>query len=145
MALSVAAVRQRFATNIDAISGWSESKYPYDLFGRGPATVGHLAFAVGAEESEWDDDRQRASRGTETRSRIGVRFTARLKPKDQVVSYDTMLDAEHAMIKIIMANSNTMLDDLHIRLVRARRELVEPGEWFLSEIIFEAGHRLALQ
>ncbi len=141
-ALAYSAIRQRVAAGLDAISGWTEGKYPYDVFGRDASTLAHLGFAVGLPESEWTDDRQKLSRGTRTRTTVGVRFTARIKPKDQVASYDTALDAEQDAIEAVMGVSYT---DLHLRLTdRATREVIEPGEWILVNLIFEAAHRIAL-
>jgi hypothetical protein len=154
---TAAQVRQDFAARIVGIGGaWNLAPVPWALFGPSlvpdaiPSSKGHLAFAVGLTATEAMKDRQRASEGVETRTRVSVKFLARLTPKDQLTSDDAALDAELALIQRIVVPDT--VDDspswplyFHAVWRNSARTAVPTGEWFVCESQFDVYHRTPLQ
>lgn len=146
MSTSFSELRVDVAAVIDAISPvWSPSPVPHALFGPGavpdaiPASKAHLMFAVGVQ-SERAADRQRVAVGALTLSAVSVRFFARYTPGDGIASEDAALDAEHALIKAVVA----VATDFTIEWSASSRDLVDSGEWFVHDVDFSALHRVPL-
>ena len=144
-ALTVATVRQRVATALEAVSGWTESRFAPPIFGRDSAQLVHHAFTVDpATTSPLDADRrQRVADGVEAVTGLTVRFAHRLRGDNQVADFDAALAAEHTVIKTALAISRS---DLHIIFAAVERRAVsDAGDLFLGAVRFTALHRLALQ
>ena len=99
MAVTVKSIRQRVEAAIDAVTGFSIAKQPYGVFARDPASVLHQRFAVGCPTTTPAEARQRIRSGATVHTRVAVTYAMRIKPKDQVVSYDAALDAEAEIIE----------------------------------------------
>jgi len=142
-ALSVAEVRQRVATALTGVSGWSESKAVYDLFGDDYGDTDNRqdkSFAVGAIRTEPIGDRQRVNLGTTVRTTIAVRWARRIPSKAQIDGYDGALDSEQALI--IAAMTVGQSQGLHVWISEASRN-VSTG-WMIGEIVFSTMHLFAL-
>tara|TARA_R110000824_G_scaffold66827_5_gene173154 strand:+ start:2273 stop:2716 length:444 start_codon:yes stop_codon:yes gene_type:complete len=146
MAATVKSIRQRVETAIDAVTGFSPSKHPYDVFGRDPSSVLHKRFAVGVPSTlPVANRRQRTSVGAVCNTTIGVTYCTRVRPKDQVDSYDDSLDAEAEIIKAVMADTAALKVDASISFDGVVRREVDPaGEWIIGDIEFTALHVLDL-
>ena len=145
MPVTVKSVRQRVETAVDAATGWSVAKHPYGIFGRDPAAVLHKRFAVGCPTTTPAPSRQRVSTGATVHTRVAVTYTMRIKPKDQVSSYDTALDAEAEIIAATMAENSTLWAGVSINLSGVTMREIDPaGEWFIGELEFDVLHVLAL-
>ena len=144
MAISVKTIRQRVATAVDAVTSFSEAKHPMGVFGRDPASVLHKRFAVGCPRTTTVQSRQKPAEGALVRTDVLVSFAHRIKPKDQVTSYDDALDAEAEIVQAVMADSGT-LTELQLTYTGTTSRQVDPaGEWFLGEVAFTSLHLLAL-
>ena len=142
-----AELRQDISTEIAAIGGaWNASPVPFALHGPDdvpdavPRSKAHLSFAIGLE-SLGSDDRQKLANGAHTTTIATVRFFARFTPADGITSEDAGLDAEHALIKAVVATAT----DFQILWSSSTRSMVSTGEWFVHEVAFTAYHRLPLQ
>lgn len=145
-AVSLSTIRQRFATAISALAGFDESRNPYDGYGRSPNTVAHKRFSVGVGTvTSRDDDRQRRSTGIMTDTDVLVRFAFRIRPKDQIDSYDDALDAAAEVIEKITNRSTPLHDNLQIRFRGFDNELSDSGEWCTLSIQFSVLHYINLQ
>lgn len=146
MPATVKSLRQRVETAIDAVTGFSVAKHPYNVFGRDPSSVLHKRFAVGVPRTEpVPNRRQRKTDGAVCQTLIGVTYCIRVRPKDQVASYDDSLDAEAEIIKAVMANTSTLAADASITFSGVVMREVDPvGEWIIGEIEFTALHVLDL-
>lgn len=151
-AVTLSELRQRVAARVAALSGWWEAPVPFDQFGPSavpdsvPATKAHLAFAVGIGETiDAQEMRQRASVGANVRTDVMVRFLARHTPgpTNSQTSQDTALDAEHALIKQVMAQSAAWPVDLRILYRSSRRTISDAGEWFETTVTFQMTQLLA--
>lgn len=144
-AVSLSTIRQRFASAISALAGFDESRNPYDGYGRSPNTVAHKRFSVGVGTvASRDDDRQRRSSGIMTESDILVRYAFRIRPKDQIESYDDALDSAETVIETITNRSTPLHDNLQIRFRGLDNELADSGEWCTFTISFSVLHYIQL-
>lgn len=145
MAVTVKSVRQRIETAVDAIAGFSVAKHPYGIFGRDPSAVLHKRFAVGVPVTNAVTARQRAANGATVHTAVAVTYAYRLKPKDQVESYDGALDAEAEIIKAAMAENATLWAGVSITFAGVTLREIEPaGEWMIGEVEFSVLHTLAI-
>jgi hypothetical protein len=70
----------------------------------------------------------------------------RVRPKDQVASYDDSLDAEAEIIKAVMADTTALKTGASISFSGvAMREVDPAGEWIIGEVEFTALHSLDLE
>lgn len=144
--VSLSTIRQRFADAISALDGFTESRNPYDGYGRSPNTAAHKRFSVGiGTVTSREDDRQRRSVGIMTESEVSVRFAFRIRPKDQIESYDDALDAAGTVIEQITNRSTPLHDSLQIRFRGLDNELSDSGEWCTLTLIFSVLHYINLQ
>jgi len=144
-AVSLQTIRQRFATAITDLTGFDESRNPYDGYGRSPNTVAHKRFSVGVGSvSSRDDDRQRRLQGIMSETEILVRFAFRIRPKDQIDSYDDALQSAQQVIEKITNRSTPLHDNLQIRFRGLDNELSDSGEWCTITISFTVLHYIQL-
>lgn len=145
-AVSLSTIRQRFATQIDTLTGFNQSRNPYDGYGRSPNTIAHQRFSVGIRGvNSRDDDRQRRSAGVMSETEVFVRYAFRIRPKDQVISYDDALDSAQQVIQTITNRSTPLHSDLQIRFTGLDNELADSGEWCTINLSFNVLHYLYLE
>ena len=145
MLVSLATIRQRFATQISTLSGFDESRNPYDGYGRSPNTVAHQRFMVGIQSvTSRDDDRQRRGVGVMSSTIVGVKYAYRIRPKDQLISFDDGLDSAQTVINAITDRSLPLHDNLQIRFGGMDNELSDSREWMSITLTFEVLHYLYL-
>jgi hypothetical protein len=144
-AVSLSTIRKRFASAVTTLSGFDESRNPFDGYGRSPNTIAHKRFSVGVGTvTSREDDRQRRSDGIMTDTQMSVRFAFRIRPKDQIDSYDNALDAAEQVIEIITNRSTPLHDSLQIRFTGLDNELADSGEWCTLTLSFSVLHYIQL-
>ena len=144
-AVSLSTIRKRFASAVTTLSGFDESRNPFDGYGRSPNTIAHKRFSVGVGTvTSREDDRQRRSDGIMTDTQMSVRFAFRIRPKDQIESYDNALDAAEQVIEIITNRSTPLHDSLQIRFTGLDNELADSGEWCTLTLSFLVLHYIQL-
>tara|TARA_R100001440_G_scaffold75739_1_gene103829 strand:+ start:9716 stop:10159 length:444 start_codon:yes stop_codon:yes gene_type:complete len=144
-AVSLSTIRKRFASAVTTLSGFDESRNPFDGYGRSPNTIAHKRFSVGVGTvTSREDDRQRRSDGIMTDTQMSVRFAFRIRPKDQIESYDNALDAAEQVIEIITNRSTPLHDSLQIRFTGLDNELADSGEWCTLTLSFSVLHYIQL-
>jgi hypothetical protein len=127
------------------LDGYDESRNPYDGYGRSPNTIAHQRFSVGIRGvTSRTDDRQRESDGVMTETEVFVRYPFRIRPKDQVSSYDLALSSAESVIKKITNRSSPLHDNLQIRWRGLDNELADSGEWVSIIITFIVLHYISL-
>lgn len=141
--LSVAQVRQRIATALEAVSGWHESTVPGELFPKEGTTIEHKAFTAFGQTTAWEGVEQaprRRSSGSLTDTAVLVRWTYQIRLDNAVVDVDAATDAEQLLIQAALAATAT---DLHVRVERATRLVGEgtaAGAYVAGEIKFICKH-----
>lgn len=145
--LTVHDLRERVAAALEAIDGWKESRWAYDLLPLAePGTYAHLAFAVGVPTVRWPDAtesslRKRGAEGGMVETDLRVRWLHRIRGDAQVADYGDAFDAEAAAYKALIGMSKV---GLHLFLVSMSHRIVGDGTWMLGEIQATAIHRLPL-
>ena len=143
--LTVQALRQRVEAAVAALSDFTASPRPWDVFGTDPSARTHRGFAVGTPRGLWTQKgRQKKGVGALVETTLSVRFAYTLRPKGQVASYDLALADEHSIIKAVVGMSRVDVTGL-VYVDSPRREVTAEGEWFLGEITFAAQHLIALE
>ena len=94
--VSFADIRARFSTKIETLTGFTESRNPFDDFNRNPNTVAQKRFSVGIGEVEAiEEQRQSTSTGIICNTTVLVKFPFRLRQKDQIQDYDNSMTTAH--------------------------------------------------
>jgi len=144
-AVNLSIIRSRFADKISSLTGFNESRNPFDGYGRSPNTVSHKLFMVGVGGVRArEDDRQKRFIGVMSQTEILVRFIYRIRPKDQIESYDDGLNAAQEVIEALTNRSSPLHDDLQIRFMGLDNELSDSGEWLTFTLNFSVLHYLYL-
>ena len=144
--VSLSTIRTRIATAIGGLSGWYLSRNPLQEWGRAPNTVAHKNYAVGITScTQVTDDRQRRSpEGVMVRSTVAVRFAYRIRPKDQITSYNESFDAAQEIMRTITDRNPTTHADLQIRFNRIIPDMADSGEYTTTTVEFDILHYLSL-
>lgn len=150
MAVSVKTIRQRVAASITSElggSGFTESRYHYDRFGRDARSLVHRSFAVGMLETTFVDQRRRTrtaggvndlESGTRAVTRFGVQWAHHLAGDGHVEDTDTALGEEHQVVKAVAGMVKTGTGSP----VPARIRRFETGEgtYLITLAEFEIAH-----
>ena len=75
---------------------------------------------------------------------VMVRYAYRIRPKDQLESYDDGLDSAQTVINAITKRSLPLHDEIQIRFGGMDNELSDSGEWMSITLSFEVLHYLYL-
>ena len=75
---------------------------------------------------------------------VEVRFTYRLRPKDQVTDYDGSMDQAELVIKKIMDRGAPLYTNIHIRYDRMVHNVTDSGEYIITSLEFGVLHHLPL-
>ena len=143
--IAIKTIRQRIETAIAAVSGWHRSRSPGDIFGLDPNTYAHQAFSIDIPSTtDLGTSRQNTaalSIGARVSSELRLQWSYRIRPKSQVDSLDSALDAEAELVEAVMGVART---DLQLRYQTAARIIEPRGEWLIGDIRFFASHLLTL-
>lgn len=144
--VSYSTIRQRFATQIETISGFKEIRSPFDGMGRSPNTIAHNGFAVSVRGStSRDDDRQKRGQGIMMNTDVAVRFGYRIRPKDQLESFDDGFDLAQTVIESLTDRSSPLHDSVTIRFLSIDNELANnKGEYVFFTLNFSVLHYINL-
>lgn len=136
---TVAQLRRAITERVAALNGWRASAQVLDRPGQDPASSSHLSFSVVARRSTAAEQRQRVGQLLTT-TELVVRFTARVKPKDQAESLDEGTDAEHLLINTLLP---TVAGEAYrLTWVSSERAMEPQGDWIRVEVTFSALHYL---
>lgn len=143
-ALAPAAVRLRIDAAIALVSGFSRSRFGYEVFGQDARVLAHGAYAVGITQTTAHraDVRQVRAAGLMVESEISVRMSANYRADAQVTDSDIGLSLEVLMLHAVMGAS---LVNLHVSYVDSSREITNDAEFWLSTTRFRCIHRISLE
>jgi hypothetical protein len=135
-------IRQRIATAVDALTGFSESRFAGPLFARDTDHKAHKSFAIEVATSTPLQDRQRRGLGALTRTDYVVRWCYRLRPDAHVSDYDGALLTEQTVVAAVMGIA---LTDIQLRWDgEPQRALSPAGDWYLGALTFHVDHLYSL-
>lgn len=146
-AVSLSAIRSRFATVVDSLAGFSESRNPWGGSSlRQPHSVAQLRFSVGIASSDaTGESRQAYSVGVPTTTVVVVQFNYRLRPKDQITDYDEGLNQAEIVMRALTVRASPLYDDLQIRFSSLSPRISSSGEYLEVSLTFTVLHELTLQ
>jgi hypothetical protein len=134
----VATVRGLIIAAIDALDGWTPSRFAPELFGRDTDRLLHHSFAVGVPSTEPKDGRQSLTDGCLVISTVEVQWAHRLRGDAQSGDYDDATDAEQALVQAVVGISTQ-----HVLIQRLTRRAAAEG-WVIGTATFQVIHRYAL-
>ena len=137
-ALTISALRQRIATQLTALSGWTQSPFDHERLVTAGTPAQHLQYALEVSVSERSTSPHSSDAGALVDTTVIVHWLYRRNQKDHATTLDSALDAEQNMILKVLATSKT---SLAIAWVRSDRVL--EGDWFVGETEFIATHAIA--
>jgi len=144
-AVAPATIRQGVATALDAVTGFRESRWPFDLIAFDPKTYVHKSFAVGLGRTQLvqQTDRQRLSVGAYVRTQVLARFLWRIRGNRMRADYDLALGGE---LSLVAAAKGSPPTNTHIVFeeVLGRELLSEDHVYFVGTIAFRVLHHYAL-
>lgn len=155
MALTVRELRDRIANGLTTAlgsAGWTESRYPPELFGMDTRDQRHLGFSVGVPATTPAQlDRQNTRGGSTTKGTVAeteviVRWGYRLRSDGVSVDYGLSLDAEAVLVAAVLAIDRD--PQLALRLVSLRRAVqtvLEEGDLVEGQIALTCLHRVPLE
>jgi hypothetical protein len=143
MSVSFSQLRVAVASQVDAISGFTQSRIPPEYFGRQENSVAHKRFAVQLSASQDQGERMRRAVGVYCTTNVRVIFAYRLRPKDAYpTDYDAGLDSEKDVINAVLSTYNAIQPEVVIRYNRSVRNVSDSTEYMLFNLEFTALHTL---
>lgn len=137
-ALTISALRQRIATQLTALAGWTQSPFDHERLVTAGTPAQHQQYALEVSASERSTSAHSSETGALVDTTVIVHWLYRRNQKDHAGTLDAALDAEQAMILQVLATSKT---DLSLSWLRSDRVL--EGDWLVGETEFVATHSLA--
>ena len=145
MLVAFSTIRTRFADKIKTISGFTESRNPYDDFNRNPNTVAQMRISVGIGDIEaMEDQRENVSVGVLCNTTVQVKFPYRLRPKDQITDYGLALDKAQELIKGLTNRAAPLHTGLQIFFSSLSNEITDSGEYIIQTLSFNVLHSISL-
>jgi hypothetical protein len=145
MSVSFSTIRARFADKIKTITGFTESRNPYDDFNRNPNTVAQKRFSVGIGDVEaLPEQRESVSVGVLCNTTVQIKFPYRLRPKDQIIDYGLSMDESEKIIKAITNRSAPLHTELQIFFNSLNNEITDSGEFIIQTLQFNVLHSISL-
>lgn len=144
-AVAPSAIRRDIAGTLDALSGWKESPWAYDLMAYDPNTEIHKTFSVGVGRTDpTAPTGGRRQTVVQAETEIFVRYLWRLRGDAHVTDYDAGTDAGDALLVAIHANwpakTHVIFRSVMPRMVPPELE----GRYFVGEIRLGVKHAYAL-
>lgn len=148
MTLSVATARQRIAASLEALNGWSESRWTGTTWPAQETREAHLRFAVVPGDTVYQAsiESARGRRPDDVGSLVTTTFRVlwvyRLRADAAVADTDLMLAAEDTAVEAILATSRA--GGLRLAIVRRSRNTAGDGTYSLGEIEVAALHQVPI-
>lgn len=135
----VATIRDLIISAVDAINGWTPSRFAPDFFGKDTDNLSHHSFSVAVTSTEpLPAQTQSLVHATNVFSMVEVQWAHRLRGDAQSADYDAACDAEQALVKACVGISSQ-----HVLLARLVRSAKLEG-WVMGTATFRVLHRYSL-
>ena len=144
-AVDFSTIRARFSAAVKTLSGFTESRNPFDDFNRNPNTIAQKRFSVGIGRVDaLEEQRQNAVVGIMCSTQVFVKFPYRLRPKDQVADYDNGMDAVQQVIAKCTVRAAPLHTDIQIFFRGFDNEITDSGEYIISTLEFCVQHQISI-
>ena len=137
-ALTISALRQRIATQLTALSGWTQAPFDHARLVIAGTPAQHQQYALEVSASERSLGVHSSEAGALVDTTVIVHWLYRRNQKAHTTTLDAALDAAQNMILQVLAVSKT---NLALAWIRSDRELA--GDWLVGQTEFMATHSLA--
>ena len=143
--VDLSSIRARFSTALKTLTGFTESRNPFDDFNREPNAVAQKRFSVGIGTVEaLEEQRQNSSVGILCNTQVFVKFPYRLRPKDQVLDYDNSMDTAQLVIAKCTTRAAPLHTDLQIFFQGLEHQITDSGEYIITTLQFNVLHQISL-
>ncbi len=145
MSIKPDALLTLWAARLAGISGWKRSAQPYDAFGRTASGMAHLGFALKLAEMPPIEQHQFASDGITCLGQMRVRVGFKQRPSEKNTCEGEAWEQLRLGIKrVITRESPTWPSTQTPVLANATLDLMQGGEWFVGDLVFNVQFSLDL-
>lgn len=138
-------IRSRFAQKMKSLSGFTESRNPFDDFNRFPNAIAQKRFAVGIGPIEaLEEQRESSLTGLICQTQVQIKYPYRLRPKDQLTDYDLSMDTAQEVIRGCTNRSPPLHTNLQIFFRQMEHEITDSGEYIITTLQFTVLHQISL-
>ena len=137
-------IRQQIRDRILTLSGYTESSIHWENIGRNGQNVADKKFALGFSSTAEAGGRQKSPEGVKADSDCTILLMFKINPHNQTTTYDTALDGEEDVIKVVTNRSTPLYEGVSIRYNSSNQTVTETGEFIIVTIIFTISHYIPL-
>ena len=132
------------STLTSSLSGFTKSRYCFDIFPGSSRTLEHKSFAVGLGDTNLytPRDRQKPDLGVPVTTDVLIAYTYRLRGDAMVADYDAGMTLEADVLRAALTTSNSGLFSL--TFISANRQVDGEGTVILVTLTLRAAFRLQL-
>lgn len=142
--LTTSDLRARIATAVDALDGFSESRWSAALLGSDTSHVAHKSFAVDVPTTRilQPQVRQKLSEGLLVQSDAIVAYVYSIRGDAQVADMASALTVDQAVLHAVMGVSRENLNALMFDSVSHALKAATNGSWRIGTLTFRATHQI---
>lgn len=137
MSIALKQVRQAISTKIEGITGFKESRLPFQYFERNSESILHKCFTVQIGTVNQGGTSQRRGNNLFVQTDIEIKFAYRLRPKDiYPTDYDNALDSETQIINTLLGSYSSIQNEMNIQFVSSNRQINDNLEYQIHTLNF---------
>lgn len=142
--LTTTDLRARIATAVEAISGFSESRWSAALLGSDTSHVAHKSFAVDVPSTRIlsGQVRQKLSEGLLVQSDVVVAYVFSIRGDAQVADMAAALTVDQSVLHAVMSVSRSNLNALMFDSMGHALKAATNGSWRIGTLTFRAVHQI---
>lgn len=142
--LTTTDLRARIAAAVEAIDGFSESRYSAALLGSDTSHVAHKSFAVDVPTTRIQNGqvRQKLSEGLLVQSDVVVAYVYSIRGDAQVADMASALTVDQTVLHAVMGVSRNNLNALMFDSVSHALKPGATGSWRIGTLTFRAVHQI---
>ena len=133
------------ATKLNTLTGFKQSRFPFQFFGRTTNPLMHLGYSIGVNSTSEHGNRQRTSgAGVEVITILSVVFAFRLRPTEAYpTDYKNALDKEEEVLLKLIGSYQTEAPKMQILFKSAAREIPNSLEYSIHTIELDVLHYIS--
>lgn len=142
--LTTTDLRARIATAVEAIDGFSESRWSASLLGSDTSHVAHKSFAVDVPTTRilQPQVRQKLSEGLLVQSDVVVAYVYSIRGDAQVADMASALSVDQTVLHTVMGVSRSNLNALMFDSMGHALKPGATGSWRIGTLTFRATHQI---
>ena len=142
--LTTSDLRARVAAAVEALEGFSESRWSAALLGSETSHVAHKSFAVDVPSTRIQNAgvRQKLSEGLLVQSDLVITYVYSIRGDAQVADMASALTVDQAVLHAVMGVSRSNLNALMFDSVSHALKAATNGSWRVGTLTFRATHQI---